>query len=88
MLVPCLRFRAGSLDDLPLVLLRPDSQPVQVVIIYVIVGLVAGLLAFDTTKHKDAFKVDLLGDQIPLDLREVIDGELLSFMVCNQTHGC
>ena len=65
------------------VCLGTNREPVELVVLNGDVWV----LPFDSTEDKDALLDDLFGDQVPLDLREVLESDLVAFKVGDQAHG-
>ena len=38
---------------------------------------------FDATENKYPLLLDLLGDQVPLDFRQVVELNYIAFLICN-----
>ena len=61
------RLRPGRFNDGPSVLTAADREPVEVCVY----DFDVWLEAFDAAEYENAFQLDLLRHQIPLDLRQV-----------------
>ena len=82
MLVACLRLRSGGVHDGPGVLSIADRESVQ----FVVADLHIGFDALYPTEHVNALKLDLLRDEVPLYLGELVDGEDVTLLVSHEAH--